>query len=303
LTSILPIRPETGASQRAAARAAEYGLVQLGGRPPLGGYIRELWTRRHLTWEFAKSRFRAQNEANRLGMGWVVLNPLIQAGVYGLVFGLIMPSDTRPENYPAFLVVGVFTFSFFSSCFADGAKSLISNRGMVRALHFPRAVLPLATVLQKLLELVAMVVVMAIIVMFTGEAPDVDWLLIIPAYALMALFCGGVAFLAARLTVHMRDITQLIPFITRLFFYMSGIFFIIGERFADRGILGQLLELNPLNIYISLIRYSMLEGLRGAENGIELSAATWALAGGYGVTLFVVGFIFFWQAEGLYGRD
>ncbi len=235
-------------------------------------------------------------------MGWVVLNPLIQAGVYGLVFGLIMPNSSRPENYPAFLVVGVFTFSFFSGCFADGAKSLISNRGMVRALHFPRAVLPLATVLQKMFELVAMVAVMAIIVMFTGETPDLDWLMIIPAYALMALFCGGVAFLAARLTVHMRDITQLIPFITRLFFYMSGIFFIIGERFKDRAF-GPLLELNPLNVYISLIRYSMLEGLRGVENGIEITATTWALAGGYGVLLFVVGFLFFWQAEGLYGRD
>ncbi|GLY14823.1 ABC transporter permease [Kineosporia rhizophila] len=302
MTSILPIRPETGASQRAAASAAQYGLVQLGGRPPLGKYLSELWSRRHLTWEFAKSRFRAQNEANRLGMGWVVLNPLIQAGVYGLVFGLIMPNSSRPENYPAFLVVGVFTFSFFSGCFADGAKSLISNRGMVRALHFPRAVLPLATVLQKMFELVAMVAVMAIIVMFTGETPDLDWLMIIPAYALMALFCGGVAFLAARLTVHMRDITQLIPFITRLFFYMSGIFFIIGERFKDRAF-GPLLELNPLNVYISLIRYSMLEGLRGVENGIEITATTWALAGGYGVLLFVVGFLFFWQAEGLYGRD
>ncbi|GAB3246092.1 ABC transporter permease [Kineosporia babensis] len=303
MTSILPIRPETGASQRAAARAAQYGLVQLGGRPPLGAYLKELWSRRHLTWEFAKSRFRAQNEANRLGMGWVILNPLIQAAVYGLVFSVIMSNDSRPDNYPAFLVVGVFTFTFFSGCFSDGAKSLISNRGMVRALHFPRAVLPLATVIQKALELCAMVLVMMVIVMLTGEAPDIDWLMIVPAYALMALFCAGVAFLAARLTVHMRDITQLIPFVTRLFFYLSGIFYIIGDRFQDEGILGTLLELNPLNVYISLIRYAMLDGLRGAENGIEITAATWALAGGYGVVLFVVGFIFFWRAEGLYGRD
>lgn len=236
-------------------------------------------------------------------MGWVVLNPLIQAGVYGLVFSVIMAKDSRPDNYTAFLVVGVFTFSYFSGCFSDGAKSLISNRGMVRALHFPRAVLPLATVLQKTFELIAMVVVMAIIVMLTGELPDLDWLLIFPTFAMMGLFCGGVAFLAARLTVHMRDITQLIPFITRLFFYMSGIFYIIGERFADRK-LGVLLEINPLNVYISLIRYSMLEGLRGpAPDQLQISATTWALAGGYGVVLFIVGFLFFWQAEGLYGRD
>ncbi len=120
----------------------------------------------------------------------------------------------------------------------------------------------------------------------------------------MSLFSAGVAFLAARLTVHMRDITQLIPFVNRLIFYMSGVFYLVGDRFADRGLAGRVLELNPMNVYLSLIRYSMLDSVRGAgAKHIEISATTWALAGGYGVVLFVVGFIFFWQAEGLYGRD
>lgn len=302
MTSILPIRPETSAAQRAATRAAEYGLIQLGGRPPLKTYIREIWGRRHFAFELAKSRFRAQNEANRLGMAWVVLNPLIQAGVYGLIFGVLLQKANRPDNYVAFLTTGVFTFNYFSTCFSDGSKSLVTNRGLVRTLHFPRAVLPIATVLQKTLELGAMVIVMAIIVMFTGELPQIDWLLIIPTYAAMSLFCAGVAFLAARLTVHLRDLTQLIPFITRIIFYMSGLFYVISTQVGD-GIFGKILKANPLNIYISLIRYSMLEGLRGAKNGIEITPTTWLMAFGYGAVLFVVGFIFFWQAEGLYGRD
>jgi teichoic acid transport system permease protein len=302
LTSILPIRPETSAAQRAAARAAEYGLIQLGGRPPLKTYIREIWGRRHFAFELAKSRFRAQNEANRLGMAWVVLNPLIQAGVYGLIFGVLLQKANRPDNYVAFLTTGVFTFNYFSTCFSDGSKSLVTNRGLVRTLHFPRAVLPIATVLQKTLELGAMIIVMAIIVMFTGELPQIDWLLIIPTYAAMALFCTGVAFLAARLTVHLRDLTQLIPFITRIIFYMSGLFYVISTQVGD-GVFGRILKANPLNVYISLIRYSMLEGLRGAKNGIEITPTTWLMAFGYGAVLFVVGFIFFWQAEGLYGRD
>jgi teichoic acid transport system permease protein len=302
LTSILPIRPETSAAQRAATRAAEYGLIQLGGRPPLKTYVKELWGRRHFALELAKSRFRAQNEANRLGMAWVVLNPLIQAGVYGLIFGVLLQKANRPDNYVAFLTTGVFTFNYFSTCLSDGSKSLVTNRGLVRTLHFPRAVLPIATVLQKTLELGAMVVVMAIIVMFTGELPQIDWLMIFPTYAAMALFCAGVAFLAARLTVHLRDLTQLIPFITRIIFYMSGLFYVISTQVGN-GVFGQILKANPLNIYISLIRYSMLEGLRGAKNGIEITATTWLMAVGYGVVLFVVGFIFFWQAEGLYGRD
>ncbi|GAA3591364.1 ABC transporter permease [Kineosporia mesophila] len=304
MTSILPIRPETGASQRAAARAAEYGLVQLGGRPPLGRYIKELWARRHFALEFAKSRFRSANEANRLGMAWVVLNPLIQAAVYGLIFGFILTSNSKPHNYTAFLVCGVFTIGLFSGCFTDGAKSLVANRGLVRTLHFPRAVLPIATLLNKLMELVATTVVMCVIVMLTGEMPQLDWLLIIPAYFFLALFSGGIAFVAARLTVHLRDISQLIPFINRLIFYLSGVFYIVGNRFGDRGILGKVIEANPLNVYLSLVRYAMLEGIRGTgPNQISIDATTWIMAAGYGVVMFVVGFIFFWQAEGLYGRD
>ncbi|MBT0770355.1 ABC transporter permease [Kineosporia sp. J2-2] len=305
MTSILPIRPETGASQRAAARAAEYGLVQLGGRPPLGKYIKELWGRRHFALEFAKSRFRAANEANRLGMGWVVLNPLLQAGVYGLIFGVILlPSSSKPHNYTAFLVCGVFTIGLFSGCFTDGAKSLVTNRGLVRTLHFPRAVLPIATLLNKLMDLVATTIVMAVIVMLTGEMPDLDWLLIFPAYFFLALFSGGVAFVAARLTVHLRDISQLIPFINRIIFYLSGVFYVVGNRFADQGFLGKIIEANPLNVYLSLVRYAMLEGIRGdGANQIAINATTWFMAAGYGIVMFVAGFIFFWQAEGLYGRD
>ncbi len=154
---------------------------------------------------------------------------------------MLLQKSNRPDNYVAFLTTGVFTFNYFSTCFSDGSKSLVTNRGLVRTLHFPRAVLPIATVLQKTLELGAMIIVMAIIVMFTGELPQIDWLLIIPTYAAMSLFCAGVAFLAARLTVHLRDLTQLIPFITRIIFYMSGLFYVISTQVGD-GIFGRILK-------------------------------------------------------------
>jgi teichoic acid transport system permease protein len=298
---------EPDASQIAADRAALYHLVQLGGRPPLTAYIKELWNRRHFAFELARSRFRSQNEATRLGIAWVVLTPLINAAVYGFIFGILLPSSSRPKHFLPFLVVGVFTFAFFSGCFSDGAKSIVSNRGLVRTLHFPRAVLPIATVLQKVLELCAMTFVMCAIMLMAGEPLSLRWFRIFPAFFLMTLFCSGVAFFAARLTIHVRDITQLIPFITRLIFYMSGIFYAISNKFNDHPTLGHILKANPLNVYITLIRDGLLTRDRVVNGqpapGIVANLATWEMAAGYGVFLFITGFIFFWRAEGLYGRD
>jgi teichoic acid transport system permease protein len=303
LTQPSPPGPqEPTASQIAARTAAENGLVELGGRPPLLTYIKELWKRRAFAFELARSRFRSQNEADRLGAAWIILTPLINAAVYGFVFGILLPSKSRPPHFLPFLVVGVFTFALFAGCFSDGAKSIIGNRGLVRTLHFPRAVLPIASVLQKLLELCAMIVVMCVIVLLSGEPLSLRWLLIFPAFFLMALFCAGVAFFAARMTIHVRDIAQLIPFITRLIFYVSGIFFAVGHKFSGRGELSVLLQGNPLNVYITMIRDALLTRDRDAD-GVHASLLTWELGLAYGVILFVSGFIFFWRAEGLYGRD
>lgn len=286
----------------AAALAAEHGLAELGGRPPLSAYLRQLWERRYFAVELARSRFRAQNEADRLGAAWIVLLPMINAAVYGLVFGVIVQSASRPPHFIPFLVTGVFTFAFFSGCFSDGAKSIISNRGLVRTLHFPRAVLPIASVLQQLFALGPVVLVMCLIVLISGEPLSLRWFLIFPAYFLMALFCAGVAFFAARATIHVRDIAQLIPFITRLLFYVSGIFFAVSTRFSGDGILTTLLRINPVNVYITLVRDALLSRDRELQ-GVHADALTWQLGIGWGVVMAVAGFLFFWRAEGLYGRD
>ena len=290
----------SGAS--AAALAAEHGLAELGGRPSLLSYIRQLWERRYFAVELARSRFRAQNEADRLGAAWIVLLPTINAAVYGLVFGVIVKSASKPPHFIPFLVTGVFTFAFFSGCFSDGAKSIVSNRGLVRTLHFPRAVLPIASVLQQLFALGPVVLVMCVIVLISGEPISVRWFLIVPAYFLMSLFCAGVAFFAARLTIHVRDIAQLIPFITRLLFYVSGIFFAVSTKFSGHGLLTALLKINPANVYITLVRDALLSRDRHLQ-GVHADAFTWQLGIIWGVVMSLAGFIFFWRAEGLYGRD
>lgn len=270
-------------------------LHRIGGRPGLIEYTAQLWDRRWFGIELARSRFRATNDQDRLGMGWVVLKPLINAAVYGLIFGLLLPSSTRPENFVAYLVVGVFIFQFFASCLSEGAKSITGNRGLVRTLHFPRALLPLATVFQNLLAVGPMLAVLAVLVVLTGEPITWSWLLVAPAIALMTLFNAGVALTTARLTIHVRDIAQLLPFVTRVFFYTSGIFFSV-ERITTLEWVELLLRFNPVHVYINLVRSALMT----TETA---TAADWVAGAAWAVVLFVGGFVFSWRGEERYGRD
>jgi teichoic acid transport system permease protein len=277
-------------------------LRHLGGRPALTVYLRLLWRRRHFALELARSRFRAENEATRLGAGWIVLRPMINAAVYGFVFVLLLPSSTRPQNFLPFLVIGVFVFQYFSACFSDGAKSIIANMGLVTTLRFPRAVLPISIVLQQIFGLLWMVAMMVLLVLLSGEPPRVTWPLIVPALFLMTLFNLGIAFIAARMTILLRDVTQLIPFITRIIFYLSGIFFRVGNIAEGHPVVQVLLAINPVHVYITLVRVALL----GPEDIIAGSwdpVQAWLLGAAWGVGFLVVGFLYFWWAEDRYGRD
>jgi teichoic acid transport system permease protein len=290
--------------------AEGWGLHLLGGRPGLVSYLGQLWGRRHFALELARSRFRAENEADRLGVAWIVLRPLINAAVYGTVFGFILVSASRPADYLPYLVTGIFAFQFFSGCLADGARSIVANMGLVTTLHFPRAVLPVSVVYQQLLGLVWMLVALCVIVVANGDPVRVSWLLVIPAVALFSLFNLGVAFVAARVTIHLRDVAQLIPFVTRMFFYLSGIFASMQSLLHGHPTLLSVAEANPIYVYITLVRVALLgeptvfavphtvhEVYPHDMGQTGLYAIAWAMG------LLVAGFLFFWQAEDKYGRE
>lgn len=277
--------------------AADAGLERVGARAPLGAYLKELWARRHFAYTLARFRIQATMSENRLGLGWIVIRPIMTVIIFGTIFGLIMPRSTRPEeNFIPFLVVGVFIFEYFSKSFSAGAKSITSNKSLVRSLSFPRMLLPSASIMQQVFELVPVIGVMALIVVLFGEPITWSWLLVPVILALMTMFNMGIALISARLTVHVRDVTQIIPLLTRILFYSSGIFFSLEQVLADKPELLKIVQLNPIHAFISLVRAQMV-------TGNEASTEMWIVAVGSALTMFVIGVIFFWKAEERYGRD
>lgn len=287
-----------------AALAEELGLQRIGVRPKLSAYLKSLWSRRQFTWTMALSNAYARNRNNYLGQGWNILNPLLWAAVYFFVFGVLLGTRRDVQNFLGFLVIGVFLFRFVGSSFTGGSKAITSNLSLVRSLHFPRAVLPIANTLSEFIILMPAIVVMCLIVAFSGFVyPDVDdglawsWLLLPVAILLLYLFCTGCALIIARLVTDVRDLANLLPFVTRLLFYLSGVFYSIEVRFGEA--LGPLLpyaERQPVAVYLYLARSSMLDEF-------PIDGTMWLFGIGWAMLFLIGGFLMFWWAEERYGRD
>jgi teichoic acid transport system permease protein len=289
--------------------AMRHGLTQSAARPKLGRYIAEVWQRRTFIWQFASSKSVSMYTSSRLGQLWQVLTPLLNAGVYYLIFGVLLQTDRGITNFPAFLITGVFVFTFTQRSLVAGAKSVGGNLSLIRALHFPRASLPFAHVIVELQQLMISMVVLMVIVVVTGEPITWTWLLIVPALVLQLIFNMGISLIIARMGAFVRDIQQLLPFFTRTWLYFSGIFFMtaaLGERFTDKGLptwVGKVLEANPASVYIELVRTSLMETypkdlakFGWGHHHLWIYAVVWALVA------FVGGFWYFYRAEARYGR-
>jgi teichoic acid transport system permease protein len=295
----VPPSPDDGLSP--AELAAKYGLSVSGARPGLVEYIKQLWGRRHFILAFSQAKLTAQYSQAKLGQLWQVATPLLNALVYFLIFGLILKaSKGMPvETYIPFLVTGVFVFTFTQSSVMAGVRAISNNLGLVRALHFPRASLPISFALQQLQQLLFSMIVLILIVVFFGSYPSWAWLLVIPALALQFVFNTGLAMIMARLGAKTPDLAQLMPFIMRTWLYASGVMFSIRVMLEDKPAwIADVLMYNPAAVYMDLIRFALIEGY-GSEN---LPAHVWGAALGWALLVGCAGFVYFWKAEERYGR-
>jgi teichoic acid transport system permease protein len=290
---------DTGAALRALA--ARHGLTSAGARPTIPAYARQLWAYRHFITTYADARVSSSLSTTRLGRIWQVLTPLTNAAVYYVVFGIILDSGGDIKNFGSYLCIGVFVFGYTQGAVGSGVQSITSNLGLIRALQFPRASLPLAMTLVELQNMVVGMGVLGIIVLATGEPLTLQWLLILPLMLIQTVFNAGLALGAARLGAQMIDLKQVMPFLLRVWMYGSAVlypvqFFETSSKIPEW--LTPILEANPAVVFIELFRHAMMEEVVPASSISTL----WMLAVGWAVVAGIGGFLYFWLGEKEYGR-
>lgn len=270
------------------------GLHRVGRRPGLAPYLAETWRRRSFAFTLAGYRLAADLLPNRLGVLWIVLKPLSLALIYATIFHFVLSGPARPANFLQYVIVGVFIFEFFTGSLGQGAKAITGNAKLVQSLGFPRILLPVSVVIEQAMRMVPVVILLGILLLVFGEPLSWSWLLLVPILAVMAVFNLGVALVVARMSVRTRDVQQFIPIITRILFYVSGIFFSVDGALADYPVLLTTAHLIPTYDFIAISRDVLLVGY-------VAPSLAWIAAFGWAAVAIVFGVVFFWRDEARYG--
>lgn len=259
----------------------------------IGPYLRAVWKRRAYMRFVATSALRERQVDTVLGNVWHLLNPALSVAVYYLIFGVLLGTDRGVDNFILFLAVGVFMFGFTQRATVSGATSITGNLGLVKAIRFPRAVLPITTSITEALTSLSSMVVLFGVAAITGQAPRWQWAVLPAVFAVQFLFNTGAALVAARMTVHVRDTTQVLPFLFRMLFYGSGVVFSVSAYAT--GSHEMWFVLNPMYCFLTLSRWCVLGEI--VQPAVIVSTAVWT------IVLLTAGFAWFKAGEELYARD
>lgn len=248
-------------------------------------YVGELWQRREFAWFLGMGRLKARNASTVLGLAWWALNPLLLAMVYFLVFGLIM--DRASVGFLSYLMSGMFVFHFTAITMTGGANSILQNSKLLANLRFPRLLLPLSNLVEGTVGFLTSLGVLWVVSAAVDQVyPNSSIWLLVLIFPVHLLFNFGLGSLVARLAVPFRDINNFVPYVTRVWLYLSPILWGSELLEGEAEWVVWLAQFNPMYSLITVYRAALLGyPMDWVQMG---NAVVWALVIGiFGIGSFV----------------
>lgn len=247
----------------------------------------ELWHYRELLFRLAWRDIAVRYKQTSIGVLWAILQPFLTMVVFTLVFGKFADFPSKGIPYPIFTYSALLPWTYFASALALSSGSLVSNKGLVTKVYFPRVLLPLAGVTVPIVDfLLASSVLVGMMVWFdVWPGPAI---VLAPLFLLMALVTAlGVALFLSAVNVRYRDVPYAIPFLIQIWLYLSGVVYAISalpERWQ------WVLALNPMTAVINGFQWGVV-GTPAPDLGKFLVSVAAMLV------MFVVGLWFFRRSE------
>jgi ABC-type polysaccharide/polyol phosphate export permease len=260
----------------------------VGGEEPLVtalAYLRRLAGFRELVAMLVVRDLKVRYKRSLLGMAWTLVNPLLQMGVYTLVFSFVM--RVGQPAYPVYLMAGLLPWLLISTANVC-SHALMVNQGLIRKVAVPQAVYPLAVVASKLIDVLFSLVPLALMAVLFGRTPGVTWLALVPAFLVATAFTAGLALLFSSLTVFFHDLKHLLDILFQVWFYVTPIFYparLIAE--LPHPWLRALLALNPATPIVRLFQDAVYEGRWSSASTVTAAVATATVTLGFGFLTFV----------------
>lgn len=215
--------------------------------PGLARTLRGLGQYRHLLRNLVVKDLKLKYRGSVFGFVWSLANPLIMIAVYTIAFTYIL--HLRTPAFVFYLMLGILPWTFFASAMAMATGAIVDNGGLVRSVWFPRAILPIATVLFNFAQyLLTAVVFLPVMMVIYGVAPAAPMLAFPVFLLLQTLLTIGLALLIAVGTAYFRDVRHFVDVGLAILFWATPVVYVTTELPAgvQRAIL-----LTPLSPYIT----------------------------------------------------
>jgi ABC-type polysaccharide/polyol phosphate export permease len=247
--------------------------------------LKEVYEYRSLLINLVVTELRLRYRRSVLGFVWTMLNPLLTMSVITVVFSTVFRFGV--EDFAILLLAGLLPWNFFEQSISSSLMSIVGKGGLIRKVYFPKAILPLATVLANLINFLFALVPLLFLVHIIGPGLNASILFLPMACLIFFVFVTGFSFFFACINVFFRDFSHMTDVLMRALFYASPILYTID--FMPDG-MRKFLLLNPLSYYIACFRdpiyYRHLPSLETVLIAVSLS-----------VTSLITGFLVFSRYE------
>jgi lipopolysaccharide transport system permease protein len=227
----------------------EYEITPVG---RLNAGFAELWKAREMCFFFAWRDIKVRYKQTVLGIAWVVIQPLLMMTAFTLLIGRYGSSESHLP-YMTYAFSGLIIYNLFSSGFSSAGNSMLSNSSIIRKIYFPRLIIPVASVMVSLIDLLFTLPFLAAMVIW--KQSDIHWLYLaymIPGILLAFITACGAGILISALNIKYRDVRYVIPFLSQFLLFSTPAVYPAGM--ITKPWISTLIELNPLTGAIHCFR-------------------------------------------------
>lgn len=222
--------------------------------------LHELWGYRDLILLFVRRDFVAQYKQTILGPLWFIIQPILTALMFYVVFGMIASIPTLGVHQFLFYFTGLTVWGYFSECFTKTSGTFSANANLFGKVYFPRLTVPISIVIsglfKLLIQLIILIVLIGLFSMSGIQQISMDWTIVLfPFYVMLMAFLGlGLGILFSALTTKYRDLSFLLTFGVQLLMYATPIIYPLS---FTNGKIHDALAYNPLTSIFENVRYSI----------------------------------------------
>ena len=240
--------------------------------------LKELYAYREMIFSLIRRDLKGRYKGSALGFLWTFINPLMQLGVYTLVFSVIMRNGIK--DYYLFLFVALIPWIFFSTSLSGGSSCIWAQQDMVKKIYFPREVLPIAFVTSQFVNMLLSFLVVFAVLLVSGKGLNLIALLCLPVVMLVEYILAiSAAMLTSAITVYLRDMEYILGIVTMAWQFLSPVMYSVDQ--VPEQLL-PIYNLNPMTPVITAYREILYYG-----NIPKLSTLLHAVI--FGIIVLIVG--------------